>query len=1171
MEEGTCFNGGDIAGAIFGTLIAVVITAAVVYWLYIKHLNKKRREAQLMLKKDAENVDEYAFDNPAFKGETTKTASPLEPTWTPKLNGGRKAMDDSFIAPTPRVVPLRGSDFTGLGIELCGGLKEGIYVKKVMSQGPAAETVNPGDRILSLTIDFRHVVQEDAMTILSYASPYNIKLELVDGKGVIGTTSSPKSGRSTLQHPLYRSSSQTDVSTIERNAKKTLFPDTDVKDEKRSSTPVDKVKVQNEKKPSLTQQVKNLITEKLSSRSAEPKHEKLEKSESTNTTIDEHKENDDKKSGLKFGIRVLPPAVGDRLFGKSPSKMQADNENNTNMEKKEENQKKDEEIIKESEIKIDIEPTPKVEAHLERQGIVTSSGIRRDSDGIPLEMPNHMMQAAMSARDNRPKSCVDLRQKSKGKAPMPPPESLDSSTATEDTVIDMDMTDHAKALVDEAIQSATSQISKMNFTNDFTEASEHPEGHHSKNSTPESGKKRLSSDTESQMAHESDFETTGSDSNRIELNSSDITVHHGSEEEEGDDSGRRTHSLGDLSKAKMMAQDESGTLERAQSLDITDSVTKTKRKAPTDVDIIENKELGLMEKSSDSMHGTLKSANQWGNLADYVFEDKSSDKEDGSVHDVPLSETTIDLVRDVMNVVDNIDAKDETSDRESDDEDVPYLKYHIEKPPRASKTDSGVIIRGMIEKKDVAMLNDNYNNMVTINNMDPVQEIVKQSEQFMIQINNEMNENGAKMEDAVNNFRVETQTMFLETNGDTSNDTDQIKITGNYDTNVPDDMKASRYPFNSLERPKSDVLKKLVQTTEIEPAVQITTTTTTTTIKPVTMDPQPVSLTLINTTPASENEMTESSQNSPVYSSDNHGVNSISISSNLVLPDVVTKPTETKKNVVMISNTSQPSSIIMIEDETLDFTLQAPDEEDDPELDTFKKLEDAVTKNAEEMFVIEMNNGNKEETSKKEDENKVNGNYVTEITVKSTKKPAENNKSASNSPEMRKTAAKPPLSRGKSTEYTNGNGRKSSSSSPSPNRETSPKSKLSKIGSFQMQERRHTETNFIPRNNEIKFTQSTYESPLSKSYEKRSSQIEQLRSNFENKSDIPVRKSSIPTLKNGSPSKIPVSKQRSPSQDRNKVNGTNGTHSNRGSTTNLAQPLVSVTSIKNSSKHPSGK
>lgn len=970
---------------------------------------------------------------------------------------------------------------------------------------------------------------------------------------------------------------------------------------------MEKVHKENEKKPSLTQQVKNLISEKLQSRSTEPKHEKLEKSESTNTTIDDGKDGDDSKDkkGLKFGIRVLPPAVGDRLFGKSPSKMQADNENNLNIEKKHETENKqmeskDEEIVKESEIKIDMEPTK--HEYLERQGIVTSSGIRRDDNNIPLEMPNHMMQAAMSARDNRKSagnlSGIDIR-KSKGKAPKPPPESLNSSSATDDTVIDMDMTDHAKALVEEAIQSATNQIKSMNFTDHFMDVpmNDNPEGH-SKTSTPESSKKRLSSDTESQMAHESDFESTA-DSTRIELNSSDITVHQVSEEE--CDDGRRTHSLGDLSKTKGHNQEESGTLERAQSLDITDSVTQVKkRKAPTDVDIIENKELGHgMMDSSDGMHGTLKSANQWGNLADCLYNGDASDKED-SVHDVPISETTIDLVRDVMNVVDNIDS---SSKGTQDDEDVKdsYLKYHIEKPPRASKGDSGVIIRGMIEKKDVGLLNDNYNNMVTINNMDPVQEIVKQSEQFMIQINNEMNDGGkVTVEETVqispvNNFRVETQTMFLNEN----NDSDQVKIMG-YDTNVPDDMKASRYPFNSLERPKSDVLKKLVSATtepntDSQTSVQITTTTTTTTtIKPETIfidnsyvDAQPVSLTLINTTPVTENEMTESSQNSPVYASDNHGVNSISISSMNVLPDVVSKvATEqinNNKNVVMISS-SQPSSIIMIEDETLDFTLQAPDDEDDPELDTFKKLEDAVTKSSEEIFVIEMNGSQQKEHMEETNEYEQNGNdeendkdsknYVTEITVKSMKK--DTNKSASNSPEMRKTIAKPPLSRGKSTEYVNGNGRKSSSASPSPNRETSPKSKLSKMSNnFHMQERRHTETNFIPRNNEIKFTQSTYESPLSKSYEKRSSHIEQIRSNFENKTDIPVvvRKSSIPTLKNGSPSKIPVSKstQRSPSQDRNKHNGTNGNSSNKGSPTNSATPLVSVTSIKNSSKHPSGK
>lgn len=81
-----------------------------------------------------------------------------------------------------------------------------------------------GDRILSITIDFRHIVQEDAMTILSYASPYNVQLELVDGKNFVGVTSSPKSGHSTLTHPLYRSSSQMDMNTVRKRPSLSNFP-----------------------------------------------------------------------------------------------------------------------------------------------------------------------------------------------------------------------------------------------------------------------------------------------------------------------------------------------------------------------------------------------------------------------------------------------------------------------------------------------------------------------------------------------------------------------------------------------------------------------------------------------------------------------------------------------------------------------------------------------------------------------------------------------------------------------------------------------------------------------------------------------------------------------------------------------------------------------------------
>ena len=90
---------------------------------------------------------EYAFDNPAFRNDANKTQSPLDPNWMAKTNSmdKRKTVDDSCIkTPAPRLVSLRGSDFTGLGVEIVGGLKEGIFVKKVMPQGPAAGFVNTG-------------------------------------------------------------------------------------------------------------------------------------------------------------------------------------------------------------------------------------------------------------------------------------------------------------------------------------------------------------------------------------------------------------------------------------------------------------------------------------------------------------------------------------------------------------------------------------------------------------------------------------------------------------------------------------------------------------------------------------------------------------------------------------------------------------------------------------------------------------------------------------------------------------------------------------------------------------------------------------------------------------------------------------------------------------------
>lgn len=79
----------------------------------------------------------------SFLGDNIKNVSPFDNKW--KMPDKRKTVDDSFTnSPVPRLVPLRGSDFTGLGIEVCGGLKDGIYIKKVMPQGPAVNLVHRG-------------------------------------------------------------------------------------------------------------------------------------------------------------------------------------------------------------------------------------------------------------------------------------------------------------------------------------------------------------------------------------------------------------------------------------------------------------------------------------------------------------------------------------------------------------------------------------------------------------------------------------------------------------------------------------------------------------------------------------------------------------------------------------------------------------------------------------------------------------------------------------------------------------------------------------------------------------------------------------------------------------------------------------------------------------------
>lgn len=68
-------------------------------------------------------------------------------------------------------------------------------------------SVAAGDRIKSVTISFEHMVYEDALTILSYASPYEVIIQAKNGKLL---TNAANQGAQP-GHPLYKSASIGDL------------------------------------------------------------------------------------------------------------------------------------------------------------------------------------------------------------------------------------------------------------------------------------------------------------------------------------------------------------------------------------------------------------------------------------------------------------------------------------------------------------------------------------------------------------------------------------------------------------------------------------------------------------------------------------------------------------------------------------------------------------------------------------------------------------------------------------------------------------------------------------------------------------------------------------------------------------------------------------------------
>lgn len=272
QEAGNCYTTGGVAGIVVATAVvtAVVIGLVLAALWYLRRRRRGFRTDNVLNgtapKTTGSGDGKYAYDNPYFRDEesavdttdkgglpTVPADAPQQSATLPNTNGTTKpwmawtgkaipfpgvftqakrhrTMDDSCLPMEPEriIVPLRGHDFTGLGFNICGNMRDGIFVKDVLNRGPANESgiVKAGDRIASVTVSFSNMVYEDALTILSYASPYDVKLEIVkpSGKknGFPSVTSSGKlslasrtSGKSQrLFHPLYRSQSIDDLTQI---------------------------------------------------------------------------------------------------------------------------------------------------------------------------------------------------------------------------------------------------------------------------------------------------------------------------------------------------------------------------------------------------------------------------------------------------------------------------------------------------------------------------------------------------------------------------------------------------------------------------------------------------------------------------------------------------------------------------------------------------------------------------------------------------------------------------------------------------------------------------------------------------------------------------------------------------------------------------------------------
>ncbi|UJR14234.1 hypothetical protein I4U23_001225 [Adineta vaga] len=217
----SCVSQGTLAGAIIGTLLLSAFIAFLTWMVYLRqklqelqsYENQGKKHVRISSKPHStisavsnykkqhmihdeidENDNQFPLDAIDYKFGTF----PFRQSQTPSVNGHSNTGDwltripSSFRSATMDKdaqvidIELLNPTFCGLNFSITGNMRSGIFVKEILDKEigkgqmklNSSDQLKAGDRIVALTVCFESIVYEDALTILSYASPYPVILRV---------------------------------------------------------------------------------------------------------------------------------------------------------------------------------------------------------------------------------------------------------------------------------------------------------------------------------------------------------------------------------------------------------------------------------------------------------------------------------------------------------------------------------------------------------------------------------------------------------------------------------------------------------------------------------------------------------------------------------------------------------------------------------------------------------------------------------------------------------------------------------------------------------------------------------------------------------------------------------------------------------------------------------